>query len=139
MKPIIVALGEYGNDTWPDPAENPAILKYFHEIGYEFIDDDETPWCAAFLNWILKQCQITGTKKLNARSFLNIGQATQTPKLGDLVILWRISPEHWAGHCGLFIKESNNLIWILGGNQSGKVCISTFSKKQLLGYRTLNQ
>jgi uncharacterized protein (TIGR02594 family) len=137
MTPIELALSEYGNEAWPNTATNPDVLKYFTETGYQFIHDDETPWCAAFLNWILLKCKRKTENKLNARSFLTLSKPTQNPTLGDIVVLWRISPSSWQGHCGLFVKQNSKLVWILGGNQDSRVCIQAFSKTQLLGYRTM--
>ena len=136
-KIVEVALAEYGNEGIVGQEHNPDVVKYFKDIGFSWINDDETPWCAAFLNWVFLKCNIKGTGKLTARSFLAIGRATLQPVLGDIVVLWRISPTSWAGHCGIYIKESKNLLWILGGNQSNSVRIETYSKKQLLGYRRM--
>ena len=137
MNLIEKALKEYGIISWEGKLENPEVLKYFHEIGYEYINSDETPWCAAFLNWILKQCNIKGTNLLNARSFLKIGIPVSDALLGDLVVLWRISQDGPYGHCGIFIKETDKLIWILGGNEDSSVKIKPYPKTQLLGYRRI--
>lgn len=137
MTPIEIALKEYANDSWDGIKTNPEVLKYFTEIGYDYIDEDETPWCAAFLNWVLRKCNIQTPNKLNARSFLEMGIITSQPVVGDLVILWRINPAGPYGHCGLFIKETETLVWILGGNQNSRVCIQAYSKNQLLGYRSI--
>jgi len=137
MKPLEVALSEYGKEAYPGTKTNPEVLKYFTETGYTFIHDDETPWCAAFLNWVLQKCKIDHPNKLNARSFLEMKHATSTPELGDIVILWRINPIGALGHTGLYIRENKNLIWILGGNQNSTVNIRAFPKNQLLGYRSL--
>jgi len=137
MNIIEAALKEYGNQAWPGDETNPDVLKYFHDIGYGYINDDETPWCAAFANWILKQCNIKGTNLLNARSFLKIGTAVSEPKLGDVVILWRISPVGSYGHVGFFVNKIENQIFILGGNEDSSVKIKAFPVSQLLGYRMI--
>lgn len=137
MKHIEVALKEYGREAWPGTDTNIDVLKFFLETGYTYIHDDETPWCAAFLNWVLKQCNIPTPNKLNARSFLDIGTPITTPELGDIVIFWRIRSDSLLGHCGIFLRESTKLVWVLGGNQDSSVCIKAFPKSQLLGYRRL--
>jgi uncharacterized protein (TIGR02594 family) len=131
------ALEEYGTKGIIGNEDNPEVVKYFHEIGFEWVNDDETPWCAAFLNWVLFKCNITGTNKLNARSFLEIGRAVTFPTLGDIVVLWRLDPLGPYGHCGIYIGESKHLLFILGGNQSNMVNIETYPKSQLLGYRKI--
>lgn len=135
MDKIIKALGEYGNTGVEGKMHNVQVTKYFEELGFTDIHDDETPWCAAFANWILRACNIKGTGSLAARSFLKLGVDTKQPRLGDLVVLWRIRPDSPYGHVGFFIKESDKLVWILGGNQNNSVNIMAYSKVQLLGYR----
>lgn len=138
MDKIKIALGEYGVEAYTGIASNPDVLKYFHEIGYNYINDDDTPWCAAFLNWVLLKCNIKHTNKLNARSFLEIGQATNFPTIGDVVVLWRINPAGSLGHTGLYVRQTEKMIYILGGNEDNSVKIKPYPKEQLLGYRTLN-
>jgi uncharacterized protein (TIGR02594 family) len=136
-KIVETALAEYGNAGIIGEVDNPEVVKYFKETGYTFIDHDETPWCAAFLNWILKKCNIETPNKLNARSFLEIGQESILPVLGDIVILWRIDKQGPYGHCGIFVKRVGNIIYVLGGNEDNTVKIKGYSADQLLGYRTL--
>lgn len=131
------ALTEYGHAGIVGEKDNPEVVKYFTETGYKFIDEDETPWCAAFLNWVLRKCNIKTPNKLNARSFLDVGREVTSPVLGDIVILWRIAKDGPYGHCGLFINRIGNIIYILGGNQNNRVNIQGYSADQLLGYRTL--
>lgn len=134
--PMEIALKEYGNEAYPGQETNAEVLKYFTETGKSFIHDDETPWCAAFLNWVMQKSNVITKNQLNARSFLEMGTKTNTPSIGDVVVFWRIKPDSWEGHCGLYIRESKKLIWVLGGNQDSSVKIKPFPKEQLLGYRT---
>jgi uncharacterized protein (TIGR02594 family) len=130
------ALAEYGNAGIIGESDNPEVLKYFKETGYTFIDHDETPWCAAFLNWVLQKCKISTPNKLNARSFLDIGHETSTPVLGDIVVLWRIDPNGPYGHVGIFVRKVGNILYLLGGNEDNTVKIKGYSSDQLLGFRT---
>jgi uncharacterized protein (TIGR02594 family) len=34
---------------------NPRVVKYHQEGGSPWFDDDETPWCASFVAWVMKQ------------------------------------------------------------------------------------
>ena len=110
------------------------MLGYYGEIW----GDGTYPWCADFVNYILKTAELVHTESLLARSFLEIGEATDAPKLGDLVVLWRISQDSKFGHVGLFISQNEENIFILGGNQDGIVKIKSYPKWQLLGYRRLD-
>ena len=89
---LLKAMSQYGIKEIPGKENNPEIIKYFDIIQGDQVWTDETAWCSAFINW----CAITSGKKasmkLNARSWLKIGQAIQNPKLGDIVVYWRSSP-----------------------------------------------
>ena len=137
MKPIEIALNEYGTKGVAGILNNAEVVKYFKEIGHGWVKDDETAWCAAFLNWVLKKAGKIHTGALNARSFLTYGVSTKTPQVGDIVVLWRISRNGPYGHCGLFVRQTKNTVFILGGNQLNQVCIQEYSKEYLLDYRQI--
>ncbi len=130
-----MALSQYGISELAGNRHNKAIVNYFQEIGFEWITNDETAWCSAFINWCCLKCDLPRSKKLDARSWLNVGEQIDTPKVGDLVIFWRESKASWKGHVALFVRETDNFIYVLGGNQSNQVCIKPYYKKRLLGYR----
>lgn len=136
MKTFLTALKEYGTKGITGSGESTAVLNYFSEIGHGWVKDDDTAWCAAFVNWCLKQ---TGTKypgSLLARSFLNYGDETRNPLMGDIVVLWRVSRESIFGHVGFFVSETADTIFMLGGNQTNQVNITEYPKSKVLGYRT---
>lgn len=133
---LIIAISQFGIKGALGSAHNPRILKYFSDIGHAWVQDDETAWCAAFVNWCLLRAGMPHTGKLNARSFLKYGVETVKPQLGDIVVLWRISPTSAYGHVGFYITEQQNTVYILGGNQSNAVNVTAFPKSQVLGYRT---
>ena len=133
-----IAFGEYGTKEIIGEKHNPEVLKYFSGIGHEWVKDDETSWCSAFVNWCCKGAGLEYTGKLNARSWLDIGENIQYPQLGDIVILWRENKNSWKGHVGFYIREFNNQIYILGGNQKNQVCIMAYPKDKLLAYKRLS-
>lgn len=136
--PIInIALSQFGIKEIVGSSHNAAVLKYFKEIGHDWVKDDETAWCSAFANWVAKMAGLSHSGKLNARSWLDVGEETQCPEIGDIVVLWRDKPSSWKGHVGFFIRESNNHIYILGGNQQNQVKITAYPKGRLLAYRRL--
>jgi len=136
-KHLEIALAEYGTWEWRGKAHNPAVLKYFSEIGYDWIKDDETSWCSAFINWACKKAGLDYSGKLDARSWLKVGKEVKNPKVGDIVIFWRESKSSWKGHVGIFISKDRNYVNVLGGNQGNQVNISRYSKQRVLGYRRL--
>ena len=137
MKPFEIALNEYGVYEIVGAINSPRVMKYSKEIGLTWIKDDETAWCALFVNWCLKKAGKPNTGAVNARSFLKYGVSTTAPVLGDIVILWRGSKTGTLGHVGFFIHDTKNYIYILGGNQSDSVNITRFAKTQLLDYRKI--
>ncbi len=133
-----LAFSQYGEWEWKGKADNPEIIKYFDEIGFDGKSlKDETAWCSAFSNWVMKTSGKPYTGKLNARSWLDIGTHTQNPRFGDIVVLWRGSKDSWMGHVGFFIREKSGWIYILGGNQGNQVNIKAYPKKRLLQYRKI--
>jgi uncharacterized protein (TIGR02594 family) len=134
---INTALSQYGVTELPGDQHNPMILRYFAEIGHEWATTDETAWCSAFMNWVALQCDRERSGKLNARSWLNIGEEIESPIINDLVIFWRESKNSWKGHVGLYVNDIGDDIYCLGGNQNNMVCVKTYPKDRLLGYRRL--
>lgn len=132
-----VAFTQYGIKEIPGDGDNEEVVKYFESVGFGNLGD-ETAWCSAFMNWVAWQSNLEISGKLTARSWLAVGDEVINPQPGDVVILWRESPESWKGHVGLYINEDEHFIYVLGGNQSNQVRISPYKKHRLLGYRRLN-
>lgn len=118
------------------------VVNYFHEIGHKWVNDDETPWCAAFWNWVAKEAGAEKTGKLNAQSFLDIGEEIQTrnARYGDTVILWRGSPTSAKGHVGGLVGWSpdGSKVYLLGGNQGNRVQIAAYDASRIKGIRRLS-
>jgi uncharacterized protein (TIGR02594 family) len=120
--------------------DNNALSSFFQKTAGISINPAVTPWCAAFANAVLKSFGQEGTGSLAAKSFLDYGEAVDTPEVGDLVIFDRGKPGSWQGHVGFFqgYDESGNIL-VLGGNQgptgSGAVNVKAYSPKRLEGFR----
>jgi uncharacterized protein (TIGR02594 family) len=117
------------------PGDNPRIIAYHKETTLR-ATDDETPWCSSFVNWVMAECGIFGTKSAMARSWLTWknGIHLQRPVLGCIVVFWRGSPSASTGHVAFWLGENDGVVTTLGGNQSNSVCISHYGKDQVLGY-----
>lgn len=120
----------------PGAAATAQILAFFAKAGHPGIKSDETAWCAAFANACLEEAGYSGTKQLNARSFLTWGKEVKTPYPGVVTVFWRNSPESWEGHVAFFLEEDATRVKVLGGNQGNQVTAQWYPKSQLLGYRT---
>lgn len=114
---------------------NDEIVKYFKDIGIDYIEDDETPWSSAFINWCLNEVGIQGTSKLNNRSWLDWGVNLEKPKKGCVVIFWREDVDSWKGHAGFYAGDDGDNVLILGGNQNNAVSIQSYTKDKILGFR----
>ena len=137
MKQIDVALSQIGIKEIVGHLHNKDVLKYFLETGHDWVRDDETAWCSAFVNWVTQKSGLSSSGKLNARSWLNVGEKVSDPKLGDVVVFWRSSSSSWKGHVAFYIRDTKNWIYVLGGNQNNQVKISAYPKNRLLQYRRL--
>lgn len=125
---------------------NPIILDYFHKIGHKWVTTDEMAWCGAVVNWAAMESGCQMSNRLDAYSWLNIGQEVKNPVLGDVVVFWR---GNYKGECirgtsimkchvGLFVNEIEGKINTLGGNQNNEVNISPFPKERVLSYRNIS-
>lgn len=140
MKDLLqIAISQLGVKKIVGSSHNPIILNYFKEIGHEWVKDDETSWCSAFINWCALKSGYEMSGKLDARSWLKVGKKIESPNYGDIVVFWRESKSSWKGHVGIYMGETSTYILVLGGNQSNEVKMSLYSKSRLLGYRRLNK
>lgn len=141
MRSILEIAGGYIGETEIRGAmHNPKIVAMFKKSGAEWVQDDETPWCAAFVGAVLKDAGLIGTMKLNARSYLKWGTAITSPSEGDIAVFWRGSKDGWQGHVAFFVRfEPNGDVVVLGGNQGDAVSIKTYPAERLLGFRRVPQ
>jgi uncharacterized protein (TIGR02594 family) len=141
MKLLQIAIQELGVKERKGTKNNPEILNYAKETGFNWVKDDETPWCSIFINWCCLKASLPRTNKANARSWLNLGKPVKNPVPGDIVIFWRENPTSWKGHVGVFMGYSadKSSIFTLGGNQRNTVSIQGYSSDTLLGFRRLSE
>jgi uncharacterized protein (TIGR02594 family) len=111
------------------------LASFFEKALGQKVDPRKTPWCAAFVNSMLRTGGEKGTGSLMARSFLNYGRPVKDPTEGDIVVLKRGNSRVY-GHVGFYAGEDENgNIRVLGGNQKDGVNISTYPASKVLGIR----
>lgn len=117
----------------PGVASNPQVLAMLR-VDDAWPTGDDVPWCSAFVNYVCWLLDLPRSKKLNARSWLTVGQAVPLSEAqrGDVVVLSRGSNPA-QGHVGFFDHVDRYGIWLLGGNQSDAVNVSAFPTSRLLG------
>lgn len=118
------------------PQDNPKIMEMYATVGHDWVEHDETAWCAAFVGFCLEKSGLRSTRALNARSYLNFGTTVELAdaKEGDIVVFSRGASE-WQGHVGFFVGQTATQIKVLGGNQTNAVTIANYPKTRLLGIR----
>lgn len=126
-----IAKKELGVSEISGGVHNTRILQY-HRATKLMATSDEVPWCSSFVSWCLEQANIPSTKNAWARSYLDWGVSVKNPVLGCIVVFTRSKNK---GHVAFFVSEDENRINVLGGNQNNRVCIQSYPKKDLLGYR----
>lgn len=135
-----------GISELPGDEDNPFIMSMLR-LDNSWPQRDETPWCSAYVNYVAWLLRLPRSKSLMARSWLNVGfpKDLDYAKPGfDVVILKRGSGNqpgptviNAPGHVGFYAGVSSNRIYVLGGNQSNAVNVSSYAKSRLLGVRSL--
>jgi len=112
--------------------ENPRILEY-HASTTLNAREDEIPWCASFVNWCVTQAGLIGTNSAAAISFASWGQRLTEPRGGCVVVIRQrkngtdqATGSSSGNHVAFFQKIEDNRIFLLGGNQSDSVKVSSF-------------
>ncbi|PRP68098.1 TIGR02594 family protein [Nonlabens agnitus] len=136
---IDIALQDYGLKEVPGANHEQKIIQMFKDAGHSWVQDDETAWCSAFVNSVHHKACLPLSRKLNAISWLEIGEPVTDPVVGDVVVFWRKFKGSGYGHVGFYINETDTHIRVLGGNQSNEVNIALYPKDRLEGYRRFKQ
>lgn len=129
-----IAFAEVGVAAHPSGSSNPRITAYHagtNIAGY----DDKASWCSSFVNWSPGRAGIAGTGSALARSWLTWGQPLERPVVGCIAVLWRDEPTSWRGHVGFYLREDDDRVHLLGGNQFEQVREHHYPKATVLGYR----
>lgn len=139
MKAYELAKAEVGTVEW-SKGDNPKVVAYFKDAGHPEVKNDETAWCAAFVGAMLHRSGLPKTGALNARSYLEWGEAVdrKDAREGDIVVFER-GNSSWQGHVGFFVKDNGDTITVLGGNQSNAVNRRAYVSAKLLGIRRLKE
>jgi uncharacterized protein (TIGR02594 family) len=122
-----IARGEMGQREIAGSRDNARIVEY-HDTTTLSANDDETPWCASFVNWTVEKAGFKGTDSAAAISWANWGDKVSgvgNAREGDVVVLRNKASGQ--EHVAFFVKGSSGSVTLLGGNQSNQVKESTYS------------
>lgn len=133
-----IAFSLYGLKEMPGAGDNPEILQMAKDCGFADYIHDSIAWCSMAMNWVAWKAGFERSHSLAARSWLTVGEAVQTPELGDIVVFWRIDPNGLYAHVGFPMSRRNGLIYTLGGNEADAYQIEGYDPAKALGYRRLS-
>lgn len=132
-----IAKAEIGVSEKSGKEQNPRILEY-HKTTTLQATNDETPWCAAFVNWCLHEAGMQGTGLASARSFLTWGREILPDEIqeGDIIVMGRTA-DPTKGHVGFFVGWTPDKFGfqLLGGNQLNAVNIKEFDRGRIISIR----
>lgn len=136
-----------GVSELPGDEDNPFIMAMLR-LDNSWPQNDETPWCSGFVNYVAWLLRLPRSKSLMARSWLQVGfpKDIENARPGfDVVILKRGSGNqpgasviNAPGHVGFYAGQDRTKVYVLGGNQSDSVTVSPYTKSKLLGVRNIS-
>ena len=108
------------NEEWSLRA-NPLITSFFGMTNTLPSSGDQTPWCAAFVSFILYASGKPNMFSALSGSYRHYSTPTETPQYGDVVVFRRTGAagDRGFGHVGFFLSENDTTVNVLGGNQRG--------------------
>lgn len=113
------------------PLLNEKGKTYKVSTGYKMSEVEDTPWCAAFVQWcLIKSIQEKRGRGASAQAWKTYGKEAARNQLGAICLIQREpfgdSGSGW--HIGFFVggKPEEGYVALLGGNQDQKVCRKWF-------------
>lgn len=134
-KMIVEAIKLYGIKETIGSANNPIILEWAKKIGVATeYNSDSIPWCGLYIGVVAMRAGKEVPKHpLYALNWNSFGTQTYEPMLGDILTFKRFNKDGKSigGHVGLYIGESADSYFVLGGNQGDQVSIARLLKTRL--------
>jgi len=122
------------------PMHEPKILQLWRDAHMDYVHDDETAWCAAFVGAMLERSLLNSSRKPNARSYQHWGIDVKELSLGEIplgaIIVFDRPPNPEHGHVGFAVGLTpHGDVVTLGGNQSDSVSIAPKPANRLIAAR----
>lgn len=120
--------------------DNPQIMAMLR-LDDVWPQHDEVAWCSAFVNYCAWLLRLPRSKRLNARSWLDVGvpvALSDASAAYDVVVFWRRDESGPWGHVGLYAWHDAEHVYVLGGNQGNAVSVAPYPRGRLLGVRRLH-
>lgn len=124
-----VAIGELGiTEDGRESQSDPRVCAYIQALETLPVAGDQTPWCGAFVGWVMTQAQLLDAnwkqdkallmRALNWKDFgsavdLSTSNPPNVPQVGDICVIQTATGHH----VGIWAAGDSKQGWILGGNQ----------------------
>lgn len=131
---IQIAEAEIGTKENTSKTEHdPRVMEYHATTG--ITNNDETPWCSSFVNWVMRKAGKGGTNNAMAISWKKYGKKVDKPAYGAIAVIdWDGPGPGWKGHVGFVVGKQGSKLLILGGNQSNAVNVKSFGTSKIVAY-----
>jgi uncharacterized protein (TIGR02594 family) len=135
---MAIAAAEFGVHRDMKLHHEKRIIEYLKTttVPANMANTDSTPWCSAFVNWVIIKSGRKGTNNAGAASWLawKYGRSLSDPSAGAIVVIRKrgASSDHFTGsgtgnHVGFCMEFSSVHVRLLGGNQGNRVSFANFS------------
>ena len=130
---VKIALKEVGIAESHGKDHNKRVLEYQATTSGKYTDD-ETPWCGAFVSWVLTKANIKHGIKIpeRAKDWSSFGSPTNNPIVGTIAVKSRVGGGHV---CIIVGKDKDGNLLCVGGNQNNEVNIGTYKKEVFESFR----
>ncbi len=132
-KYVKIALNEVGVYEIVGKLHSARILEYQATTAGKYTED-ETPWCGAFISWVMKQAGINHGLKTpeRAKDWMNFGYEAKEPGIGSIAVKSRVG----GGHVCIVVGKTNDgKLLCVGGNQNNEVNIHAYNSSVFESFR----
>lgn len=132
---VKIALKEVGIYEIVGKLHSQRVLEYQATTSGKYTDD-ETPWCGAFISWVMLKAGIKHGIKIpeRAKEWVNFGYAVIEPTIGSIAVKSRVGGGHV---CIVVGKQKDGKLLCLGGNQNNEVNIAVYDKSVFESFRNI--
>lgn len=132
---VKIALKEVGIYEIVGKLHSQRVLEYQATTSGKYIDD-ETPWCGAFISWVMLKAGIKHGIKTpeRAKEWASFGYAVIEPTIGSIAVKSRVGGGHV---CIVVGKQKDGKLLCLGGNQNNEVNIAVYDKSVFESFRNI--
>jgi uncharacterized protein (TIGR02594 family) len=113
------------------------LSKFLKSDGATLGDPRKLPWCGDFVQTCIAIPLVEEVLPANpylARNWMQFGRPIE-PTIGAVMVFWRGKRLGIAGHVAFAVGHSSSAYYVIGGNQSDSVSVTSIAKVRLIGAR----